>query len=213
MVGVPGRSKGCNTCIQRKIKVRNYAAWFYVTRRFAYSTTSPQCDQETPLCRNCRKSNRLCTGYKRRLGYVLSRNVNVANPAEPLRDETSVTYQGRWRKTESQQAFIATYQAADPERAWTDRSPSSSLNRQISTFPTFRQQLHYIYLDYSLPTEMLNGSRPQSVVTRNWLLQLQDVVIQSPALEASIAAFFAAQVGRKNNDSDLIRQSRSMYVF
>lgn len=143
----------------------------------------------------------------------MSRDVNVANLAEPLRDETTVTYQGRWRKAKSQQAFLATYQAADPERAWTDCSSSSSLGRQVSDFPTFRQQLHYIYLDYSLPTEMLNTNRPQSIVTRNWLLQLQDLVIQSPALEASVAAFFAAQVGRKNKDSDLICQSRSMYVF
>lgn len=143
----------------------------------------------------------------------MSRDVNVDNPAVSLRDETTVTYQGRWRRTKSHQAFLATYQAADPERAWADCSPSSSLGRQVSNFPTFRQQLHYIYLDYSLPTEMLNTNRPQSIVTRNWLLQLQDLVIQSPALEASVAAFFAAQVGRKNKDSDLIRQSRSMYVF
>jgi hypothetical protein len=74
----------------------------------------------------------------------------------------------------------------------------------------FQQQLHYIYLEYNLPTEMLDKSCPASIVTRNWLLKLRDVPIQSPALEASIAAFFAAQVGRKNNDMDLVHQSRSL---
>lgn len=59
---------------------------------------------------------------------------------------------------------------------------------------------------------MLEKGRSKSVVTRNWLLQLQDVVIDSPALEASVTAFFAAQVGRKGNDNDLLHQSRSMYV-
>jgi hypothetical protein len=136
--------------------------------------------------------------------------VSLADLAEPRREETTVTYQGRWRRTKSQQASLATYQAADPSRVWTDRSPSLSLGRQVSPNTMFRQQLHYIYLDYNFPTEMLGKNRPKSVGTRNWLLQLQDEVIQSPALDASIAAFFAAKVGRKNNDMDLVHQSRSM---
>jgi hypothetical protein len=71
--------------------------------------------------------------------------------------------------------------------------------------------LQYLYLNYTLPSELLE-SRPKDVVIRNWLLQLQEVVVQSPALEASITAFFTAQVGRKNNSLDLVRRSRSMYV-
>jgi hypothetical protein len=59
---------------------------------------------------------------------------------------------------------------------------------------------------------MLDKSLQKSAVTRNWLLQLQDVVIHSPALDSTIAAFFAAQVGRMNNDVNLVHQSRSMYV-
>ncbi|PUU75460.1 hypothetical protein B9Z19DRAFT_926392, partial [Tuber borchii] len=43
MVGVPGRSKGCNTCRKRKIR----------------------CDQKRPECGNCIKSNRACAGYHR----------------------------------------------------------------------------------------------------------------------------------------------------
>lgn len=135
--------------------------------------------------------------------------MSLVDLAEPRCEETTVTYQGRWRKTKSQQAALAAYQAAEPPQVWTHRSPSLSLGHQISTNTTIRQQLHYIFLENNSPTEMLD-SRPDSVVARNWLLQLQDVVIQSPALEASIAAFFAAQVGRKNNDMDLVHQSRSM---
>jgi len=59
---------------------------------------------------------------------------------------------------------------------------------------------------------MLDKSLQKSAVTRNWLLQLHDVVIHSPALDSTISAFFAAQVGRINNDVNLVHQGRSMYV-
>ncbi|EPE10572.1 c6 zinc finger domain protein [Ophiostoma piceae UAMH 11346] len=76
MVGVPGRSKGCNTCIQRKVK----------------------CDGGQPACNNCKKSNRLCTGYKRPVAFVMSSNVTLgANATEDTEDAT-ITTQGRWRK-------------------------------------------------------------------------------------------------------------------
>ncbi|KAL1899557.1 hypothetical protein Sste5346_002959 [Sporothrix stenoceras] len=76
MVGVPGRSKGCNTCIQRKVK----------------------CDGGQPACGNCRKSNRLCTGYKRPVAFVMSSNVTMG--PEPIEDTEggTITTQGRWRK-------------------------------------------------------------------------------------------------------------------
>ena len=82
----------------------------------------------------------------------------------------------------------------------------------MSPNTALRQQFHYLFLTLHLPAEMLDKSRPQSAISMDWLLQLQDVVIQSPALETSIAAFFAAQVGRNYNDVDLVRQSRSLYV-
>ncbi|CAK7274474.1 hypothetical protein SEPCBS119000_006190 [Sporothrix epigloea] len=76
MVGVPGRSKGCNTCIQRKVK----------------------CDGGQPACGNCRKSNRLCTGYKRPVAFVLSPNVCLGHEIKDDAEGATITTQGRWRK-------------------------------------------------------------------------------------------------------------------
>ncbi|CAK7236075.1 hypothetical protein SBRCBS47491_009512 [Sporothrix bragantina] len=76
MVGVPGRSKGCNTCIQRKVK----------------------CDGGQPACGNCRKSNRLCTGYKRPVAFVMSSNVSLAPESIEDPEGGTITTQGRWRK-------------------------------------------------------------------------------------------------------------------
>ena len=57
-----------------------------------------QCDGGQPACNNCKKSNRLCTGYKRPVAFVMSSNVTLgANAIEDTEDAT-ITTQGRWRK-------------------------------------------------------------------------------------------------------------------
>ncbi|KIW51732.1 hypothetical protein PV05_10421 [Exophiala xenobiotica] len=45
MVGVPGRSKGCHTCLKRRIK----------------------CDESRPTCKRCEKAGYVCAGYDRKL--------------------------------------------------------------------------------------------------------------------------------------------------
>ncbi|CAG7932960.1 unnamed protein product [Penicillium olsonii] len=49
MVGVAGKSKGCNTCRKRKIA----------------------CDQQKPACAKCIRSNRQCGGYQKETVFVL----------------------------------------------------------------------------------------------------------------------------------------------
>jgi hypothetical protein len=138
--------------------------------------------------------------------------VNLTDRTEPSREGTTVTHQGRWRRTESHQPPLATYQVAELPLVWTDTPPFLSLGLQISASTALRQQFHYLFLITHMPAEMLDKSRPKSVVTRNWLLQLQEVVIQSSALDTSIAAFFTARMGRRNNDMNLVYRSRSMYL-
>jgi hypothetical protein len=144
----------------------------------------------------------------------LSHDANLTHPGEPSRscEETAVTYHGRWRKTKLQHPPLATYQTVEPLPIWADRSLSASLSRQVSAHTTLREQFHYIYLNKTLPAEMLDKSLQKSAVTRNWLLQLHDVVIHSPALDSTISAFFAVQVARMNNNVNLVHQSRSMHV-
>ncbi|KAI5463863.1 hypothetical protein BGZ63DRAFT_403128 [Mariannaea sp. PMI_226] len=191
MVGVPGRSKGCNTCIQRKIK----------------------CDQETPLCGNCRKSNRLCTGYKRKLGYIW---VGESSPSELIESgvqDATITHQGRWKRgMRPSTSALTVYHGNNPAPSLVGSLPLY-LCRCLSLNPILREQFHYLFLHDHLPAEIRNNVQPSnSIITPNYLVLLQGSVIQSPALEAILAAFFAAHVGRKNNDMKLVHQSRSMYV-
>lgn len=61
MVGVPGRSKGCVTCLKRRLKVRS------ATRVNDNILIGPQCDEGKPTCRRCEKSGYCCKGYNRKL--------------------------------------------------------------------------------------------------------------------------------------------------
>ncbi|KAH8660227.1 hypothetical protein BX600DRAFT_513850 [Xylariales sp. PMI_506] len=187
MVGVPGRSKGCNTCVQRKIK----------------------CDQLTPTCGNCQKSNRLCTGYKRKLAYVFSKDVKLPELAGSNPEEATVVHHGRWRKAKAPQPAQTQLQLGELLHHG-GIVALSRISRQVHSETAWRQQFHYLFLDYLAPSGV--RELPRSVVSLNWLFQMQEGSIQSPALEASIAAFSAARIGRIYNDPDLVHQSRSVYM-
>lgn len=144
---------------------------------------------------------------------MLSRDIGLADVAEPIRGETTVTHHGRWRRTKSEQPPFAIYQQAETRSTGPHRPAPMRLTRQASTNAAYRQQFHYLFLNDYFPEEMLEANRPKFLVITNWLLQLQEHVIQSPALEISIAAFFAARIGRKYHDINLVHKSRSMYVI
>lgn len=138
--------------------------------------------------------------------------MNLSALTEPSRDETTFTHQGRWRRSGQQQAPLITHQAADPEVTWADSPQSLSLCRHVSADTALRQQFQYVFLNGHLPAELLDKTRPKFYIPMDWFFQLQDVVIQSPALESSIGTYLAARVGRKHNDMNLVHRSRSMYV-
>ena len=172
-----------------------------------------KCDKETPHCRNCLKSNRLCLGYKRKVGYVFSDDVRLDNDSGPAPfEEGAVAHHGRWKKTDPGPSPPAAFQVAEHIPQWADSPLSLSLSRQVSASTALRQQFQHLFLSHYMPRDSLNASPASRIVTMNWLLQLQDIEIRSPALETSLAAFLAARVGWINNDSTLVLQSRSMYV-
>ncbi|KAJ5927837.1 hypothetical protein N7466_006793 [Penicillium verhagenii] len=79
MVGVAGKSKGCNTCRKRKIA----------------------CDQEKPTCKRCTQSNRVCGGYEKERVFVLVQpaaektHTYLRSPPEPQRNAKSPVEEAR----------------------------------------------------------------------------------------------------------------------
>ncbi|KAL6243690.1 hypothetical protein RBB50_009123 [Rhinocladiella similis] len=59
MVGVPGRSKGCHTCLKRRIK----------------------CDESRPTCKRCEKAGYTCAGYDRKLEMRFHTFEEFAHPS------------------------------------------------------------------------------------------------------------------------------------
>jgi hypothetical protein len=173
-----------------------------------------QCDQTTPHCTTCLKSKRLCTGYKRKLVYVISRDVK-ADTLQLASDDTAIQHHGRWRKTHKataarDQKEAAPFQASSQDA---DDGICSTLGRLISDVPALRQQYHYLFNQVHLPFDMLGSNAQQRLGCRaDFLVFLTGAAVNTQLLESCMFAFFAARVGRANGDTDLIQRSRSMYV-
>ncbi|KIW27499.1 hypothetical protein, variant [Cladophialophora immunda] len=67
MVGVPGRSKGCHTCLKRRVK----------------------CDEARPTCKRCEKAGYACAGYERKLEMRFHTFSDQAEPATSASTKTS----------------------------------------------------------------------------------------------------------------------------
>ena len=138
--------------------------------------------------------------------------MSLADSPESSREGTTITHQGRWRKTKSQHQPIVPYQSAELPPVWSDVPIPYVLNGRISETTAMRQQFQYIFLTSHMPGEMLKSRREDIVPMSNWIITLQDEAIQSPALDISIAAFFAARIARKQGDEDLSYKSHAMYL-
>ncbi|KAJ3494684.1 hypothetical protein NLG97_g3920 [Lecanicillium saksenae] len=204
MVGVPGRSKACNTCLQRKIK----------------------CDLGKPICDNCTKSKRICGGYVRKTAYVFSDNVAIADGAA---DDGTLIYQGRWKAT-VRRAPVSAY-GADPLSAsrrprfqWqNDVLPGAAFDigvpdfgaldcQRVPMMPSLWQQLHHVFMSAYMPRIGMTSADKAGYVTGNWMMQLQSHSSALPALQMSIAAFASAQIAHDHNDRNLLAQSMQFYL-
>ena len=125
-------------------------------------------------------------------------------------EDSSITYQGRWRRTEPQRQILNVPPTGHTTQLVVPSIRSCSIPLQVPNNAVLREQFHYLFMTRHVPAD-LGDFRPQYAVS-SWLLQLQDRTIESLALETSITAFFAARVGRLHKDWDLVYKSRSKYV-
>ncbi|KAJ6790057.1 hypothetical protein PWT90_03968 [Aphanocladium album] len=204
MVGVPGRSKACNTCLKRKIK----------------------CDLGKPFCGNCTKSKRICGGYARKTAYVFSNDVVLPDSGA---DDGTLTYQGRWKGT-ARRAPPSIYGSENvriesrPPLLWMSDDSSDAGSeisvpdfgtlsmQRIPMMPSLWQQLHYVFMNAYMPRGGMSGADNIGYVTGNWLLQLQGHPSTLPALQTSIAAFASAQIAHDHNDMNVAAQSMQLYL-
>ena len=164
----------------------------------------------------------MCGGYTRQMRFIVSEDMHLET-TDKTSDENTIIQQGRWRArenghTKSTQGL--TTHAAKPRLTWKTDVPSTTHNPLLkpvfarpSHMPSLWQQFHHIFLSTFLPRDNKSSlMHSKDDVTVNRHLQLQAEPIVSPALQLSVAAYAASQVGRENNDETLLSQSREMYL-
>ncbi|KAK2617000.1 hypothetical protein QQS21_000089 [Conoideocrella luteorostrata] len=200
-----------------------------------------RCDQRQPTCGNCEKSKRECGGYTRKTVFVFSDNVRLQDRdfQELEKDDRAVIYHGRSRVSDkptrlasrSKNSNIRDCSALPTSHGpvtWASPTTDTAspprqhyVRQQIDVLSTYRvtnlsvmwQPLHHIFLTTYMPKGGLGtAAEPETDVDGNWIRRLQGGVINSPALQTSVAAYAAAHLARENNDSSLLQRSREMYM-
>jgi hypothetical protein len=210
MVGVPGRSKACHNCRQRRIR-----ACFPPFPTPQRANRVLQCGGERPGCQNCAISTRLCTGYQRKHAFILSKDM-VAGEPESSKDlprlideaDSGTVLVSRWRIDQDKPSSSISKASALPIQTFNTYIPAP---QDVSSRNAFREKLVSVFLDYHFPLEVIDCTRP-AVKQRSWLLLVLDLPTLTPALDHAVLALCTARLGRDNDHQGLVHGSLSLYT-
>jgi hypothetical protein len=210
MVGVPGRSKACHNCRQRKIRA---CSPHFPTLQDANRVV--QCGGERPGCQNCAKTNRLCSGYQRNNAFILSRDMSAEGPNSSRDLPRLINEAGsgailfsRWSIDQDKPSHSVSKANDLPVQAINTYLP---MLRDVPPRNAFREKLVSLFMDYHLPRELIDSAR-QAVERRNWLLLVLELPTLTPALENAVLALCTARLGQYNNRQALVYESLSLYT-
>ncbi|KAE8352207.1 hypothetical protein BDV28DRAFT_149242 [Aspergillus coremiiformis] len=190
MVGVAGKSKGCNTCRKRKIA----------------------CDQQRPVCTQCTRSNRVCGGYQRDRVFVL---VQPAAKKTHVFLKPTCIDQGFFAESTQNAPEIRERLSPCVSPAASTNTPA---NRATYPFPERsiasaiiqrRNETHNLvlaFLSHCLPAHQLSWT------SRSWVSLLAELPSEVKALELSSAALAMSTLGRTFQDPTLVKESLNLYT-
>ncbi|KAL4881337.1 C6 zinc finger domain-containing protein [Aspergillus karnatakaensis] len=189
MVGVAGKSKGCNTCRKRKIA----------------------CDQQKPVCGNCTRSKRICGGYRKETVFVLvqpaAEKTHTFLRARSLSETDFV--EGEELKLQQDtglsDAISSLTSVVQGRQERGPFFPETSLAYAIMHSHIERHNLVQAFLSSCFPSEWFAASL-------SWLPLLGELPTKVEALETSSAAIAAAALGHMSSDSVLVKQSLRYYT-
>jgi hypothetical protein len=209
MVGVPGRSKACHNCRQRRMAVR----YPFLHRALhppspaVILTASSKCDGKRPGCDNCSKSGRLCTGYQRNHAFIFSKEVLASKPGIDLNQtsDTELVLASRWRIDHSRASTLPSHPKA---LSCHTLNNFFSLPPDIASCNVFRDKLIGLFLEHQLPA--FDQPAP-GFEDRRWMREVVNLPAMTPALEHAVLAVCTAKLGRMNNQPALVHKSLSLY--
>lgn len=89
MVCAPGRSKGCNTCLKRRVKCGKYRKASQKTAVFGHADTI--LDEARPECKRCVRAGFVCSGYAReRIWRNVSSHSFLTSEASSSRGQNAI---------------------------------------------------------------------------------------------------------------------------
>ncbi|KAF4336540.1 C6 zinc finger domain protein [Fusarium beomiforme] len=190
MVGVPGRSKACLNCRERKLKVSE-------TTDFRLNATDGmlyKCGLEKPYCARCTRNGRVCGGYERPRIFVhrFQKSGTPPQTTSPLRAVVSGTPH-RWR-----------FYVPPPEDkpAPMPNSPDLKIHEQ--------RQLIARFINDFCP-ELDRTLNECERLHHYWVYFLPHIYGTVDLLDRSILTLSAAFLGRMAGDVRLQKRSMVMY--
>ncbi|KAK8861836.1 hypothetical protein PGQ11_008071 [Apiospora arundinis] len=196
MVGVPGRSKACHTCRQRRVK----------------------CSGELPTCQTCAKSKRICTGYQRQYAFILSECMAVSGSAQstaqlsPRSDAGSGSVMvSRWRPNQSKP-----FSRRPKNGSLLSEMPANPIHLplEVSNQHVYRSRFVSWMVETDAPLGIGEGSNAYKTFgdRYDWSLQVLSLPSLTPALENALLAMSTARLGHHAGRPMLVRESLKLYT-
>jgi Fungal specific transcription factor domain/Fungal Zn(2)-Cys(6) binuclear cluster domain len=210
MVGVAGKSKGCNTCRRRK----------------------KGCDLARPICGQCLKSGNPCGGYQRDLTFIhhkvpgKGQQPSSATKQSPKRHPShlagyrslAVGSEGWSSRTSSEQSPAATADHDGRESSalvqrTSPLSPSLQMlspSLDLTALTTFHISLfNSFYLprnSFAIPENPGPFGHPA-----NWTQLIPPLLHNDPSIQFSYLALSSSRIGHDNHDDNLLASSKKLY--
>lgn len=205
-------STGCQTCRSRRIKVwrgmmhRALAFCRAEGSSFANATIG-QCDEARPVCAQCAKSNRVCSGYRDEVD-LLFRNENKVTEIRAQRSAAARSTEsgGKSMKKPQLRPVSSSYcNAAANLHSWRARNASSSSSPRVLPENAEQHALCHFFTNY-VPTTR----HPESTFL-GYLLPVWREAGSESALSAATSTVALMGLGYAPERNQLIHKARQNY--
>ncbi|TKX18914.1 fungal Zn(2)-Cys(6) binuclear cluster domain-containing protein 25 [Elsinoe australis] len=189
MVGVAGKSTGCNTCRRRKVK----------------------CDAKKPACERCTSTGRACEGYEKFAVFLNNTPTGRLKrtrleEVRPLQTEESAKATARGSPDSGvfiQQAISPSDCSAESEaNSWDWNLPIPVNTQAIATVGALGR-----FVEQYMPTQQVD----RGMLRGHWLEIAMAQSVPGSALETSLMALAWSRAGWLLGDSNFTARSRVMY--
>ena len=156
--------------------------------------TKIQCDQGRPHCGNCEKYGAICPGYSKEFKFIVDKhNASKARSAAVIHSR---------RASRSPQSPEPPEPAMEPQPWSLDKVTGPDYLQSPELYVA--QGLSFL-IEYLIPAD-------QSVIIGRWLSFLPTRPTISGELNCALRCFVTYQLGRLNNNQQMMQYSRSEYV-